>query len=113
VSPEPPDPAEDYLRAVESVPLLTSQEEGELWEALKHGDDAGIAHKRLMEAHLRLVLPVAVRYEGRGIPFADLVQEGNIGLLRAVEVFDPSAGGAFSSFASRRIEDAIVGVLRD
>jgi DNA-directed RNA polymerase sigma subunit (sigma70/sigma32) len=113
VPPEPSDPVADHLRAVESVPPLTSQEEGELWEALKHGDDAGVAHKRLMEANLRSVLPIAVRYEGRGVPLADLVQEGNIGLQRAVEAFDPSEGGDFSSSASRRIEDAIVGVLGD
>jgi RNA polymerase primary sigma factor len=104
---EPSDPVEDYLRQVESVPLLTSQEEGGLWDALRHGDDTGDAYRRLMEANIRLVLPIAVRYEGRGLPFADLVQEGNLGLMRAVETFDPSEGGDFPSFANRRIEDAI------
>lgn len=105
--PEPSDPVDDYLREVESVPPLTSQEEGELWEAFKRGDDTGGARKRLMEANLCLVPPIAVRYEGRGLPFADLVQEGNLGLMRAIEKFDPSEGGEFATFASRRIEDAI------
>ena len=109
--PEPSDPVEDYLREVESVPPLTSQEEGELREAFKRGDDTGGAYKRLMEANLRLVPPIAVRYEGRGLPFADLVQEGNLGLMRAVEKFDPSEGGDFATFASRRIEDAIANAI--
>ena len=112
-TPEPSDPVEDYLRDVERVPPLNSHEEGELWEAFKGGDDTGDAYKRLMEANLRLVFPIAVRYEGRGLSFADLVQEGNIGLVRAVEKFDPSEGGDFATFANRRIEDAIVGVLPD
>ncbi len=107
MAPEPSDPVEDYLREVESVPLLSRQEEGELWEAFKGGDDTCDAYRRLMEANLRLIFPIAVRYEGRGLPFADLVQEGNLGLLRAVEKFDPSEGGGFAAFASRRIEDAI------
>lgn len=105
--PQPSDPVEDYLREVESVPPLTSQREGELWEAFKRGDDTAGARKRLMEANLCLVPPIAVRYEGRGLPFADLVQEGNLGLMRAIEKFDPSEGGEFATFASRRIEDAI------
>jgi len=108
---EPSDPVEDYLREVESVPLLTSQEEGELWEAFKGGDDTGDAYKRLMEANLRLILPIAVRYEGRGLPLGDLVQEGNLGLVRAVETFDPSGGGDFAPFADRRIEDAIANAV--
>lgn len=111
--PEPSDPVADYLREIERLPPLTSQEEGDLWEAFKGGDDSGDAYRRLMEANLRLVLPIAVRYEGRGLPFADLVQEGNLGLVRAVEQFDPSKGTDFATFANRRIEDAIVGVIRN
>ena len=113
MAPEPSDPVTEYLRDVERVPLLTAQEEGELWEALKHGDDGGVAYKRLMEANLRLVPPIAARYEGRGLPLADLVQGGNVGLIRAVETFDRSGSGDFPSFADRRIEEAIVGVIRD
>jgi DNA-directed RNA polymerase sigma subunit (sigma70/sigma32) len=112
-TPEPSDPVEDYLRDVERVPPLTSAEERELWDAFKGGDDSGDAYKRLMEANLRLIAPIAVRYEGRGLPLGDLVQEANLGLLRAVEKFDPSEGGDFATFANRRIEDAIVGVLPD
>jgi DNA-directed RNA polymerase sigma subunit (sigma70/sigma32) len=109
--PGPSDPVEDYLRAAEGVPPLTSREERELWEAFKGGDDTGDAYKRLMEANLRLIFPIAVRYEGPGLPFAGLVPDGNLGLLRAVEKFDPSEGGDFATFASRRIEDAIANAI--
>jgi DNA-directed RNA polymerase sigma subunit (sigma70/sigma32) len=107
VSPEPTDPLRNYLRVVESIPPLAPQEERRLWPSVKRNDD-DLARKRLLEGSLHLVTPIARRYEGRGTLLIDLIQRGNIGLVRAVELFDPSEGGAFSSFAGRHIQAAIV-----
>lgn len=90
---------------------MTAPQELALWRAIEDGDEAGSARKQLLEANLRLVVPIARRYEGRGVSFLDLVQAGNIGLVRAVERFDPSAGGAFTSLACGLIEDAIADAI--
>jgi RNA polymerase primary sigma factor len=105
--PQPQDPIEDHFRNVEAVPPLTVSEERALWDAVRGGDGADAARKRLIEANLRLVAPIAVRYEGRGLDFVDLVEEGNTGLVRAVELFDPSGGQSFTSFASQKIDSDI------
>jgi RNA polymerase primary sigma factor len=107
----PQDPIEEYLRSVEAVPPLTTDEERDLWPAIKSGDDAGEAKRRVIEANLKLVVSIAHRYEGRGMIFTDLVQEGNVGLIRAVELFDPSEAGRFASFASQKIEEALTHAL--
>ena len=103
----PPDPVEDHFRNVEAIPPLTLFEERALWEAVRGDDGAEAARMRLIEANLRLVAPIAVQYEGRGVAFVDLVQEGNIALVRAVERFDPSGDQSFASFASQQIESDI------
>jgi DNA-directed RNA polymerase sigma subunit (sigma70/sigma32) len=109
---KPQDPVEEYLRQIEAVPPLTAEEERALWTAMDRGDDdADSAKRRVIEANLRLVLPIAARYEGRGMTSVDLAQEGNLGLLRAVEKFDPSAGLDFVPFANRMIEDAIANAI--
>lgn len=109
MSRDPLDPVDDYTRVVAAVPAPTAREERDLLGAVKKGS-AG-AKKRLIEAHLHLVLPIAARYEGRGVPLADLIEEGNIGLPRAIELFEPSADGDFSGFAARQIEHAITSAI--
>ncbi len=99
------DPVGEYLRAIEAVAPLGTDEEMELAIASRRGD--GEARKKLIEANLQLVIPIAHRYEGRGLRFPDLMQEGNIGLLRAAELFDPEAGRPFSEMAKQSIEEAI------
>jgi len=86
-------------------PLLPPDEELRLARAVRAGDRRAAA--RLVDANLRLVIAVARRYAGRGVPFLDLVQEGNVGLLRAVEEFDPALGRPFSAYATGRIRDAV------
>lgn len=90
-----------------AVPPLTPDEERELWTAIKSGDGADAAKRRLIEANLKLVIPIARTYEGHGPAFVDLAQEGNLGLIRAVELFDASEGHAFVPFTKRHINDAI------
>ena len=102
---------DDFQRGVEAVPPLTAQEESALWKAIKRGDGSDAAKKRLIEANLHMVIPISAKYEGRGLLLVDLVQEGSIGLVRAVELFDPSEGLDFSPFASRQIEDAIASAI--
>jgi RNA polymerase sigma factor (sigma-70 family) len=85
---------------------MTPDQERRLWPSVKRNDD-DVARKRLLEGSLHLVIPVARRYEGRGILLIDLIQEGNIGLVRAIELFDASEDADFSSFAGRQIEAAI------
>ena len=109
--PTPPDPIEEYLRAIEAIPSLTSNEERELLIAAKSGDDDGSAKRRLIEAHLRVVVQIAHQNEGRGMRFLNLVEEGNLGLIRAVELFDPSTGGEFGPFAEQQINKAITHAL--
>ena len=107
MSSQPPDPVGDYFKQVESVPPLSAQEERELWLAIKTGEGTDAAKRRMIEANLALVLSIARRYDGPGRYLPDLVQEGNVALVRAIEMFEPSVGGDFSSFASRQIEAAI------
>jgi len=101
---------QDELAALQGdmawCPLLPPDEELRLARAVRAGDRRAAA--RLVEANLRLVVAVARRYAGRGVPFLDLVQEGNVGLLRAVEEFDPAFGRSFSSYARARIRDAVL-----
>ncbi len=95
-----------YLEEVGRIPLLTSAEEVALAQRVEHGDEP--ARRRLIEANLRLVVSVAKKYAGRGLPFLDLVQEGNLGLLRAVEKFDWRRGYRFGTYATWWIRHGIV-----
>jgi RNA polymerase primary sigma factor len=131
------DPVRMYLREIGRVPLLKSEDEARLAAAMHKGevarqsllrakdnpkararlktaiDAAGVARQRLAEANLRLVVSVAKRYIGRGMSFLDLIQEGNIGLLRAVERFDYSKGYKFSTYATWWIRQAITRAIAD
>jgi DNA-directed RNA polymerase sigma subunit (sigma70/sigma32) len=107
VSSQPLDPVDDYLRQVESVPPLSAQEESALWLAIKTGVGSDAAKKRLIEANLALVIPIARRYDRPDRYMPDLVQEGNVALVRAIEIFEPSVGANFSLFATPLVEDAI------
>src|SRR5207249_5912401 len=98
-----------YLREIERIPLLTREQEGELARRVHAGDAA--AKARLTEANLRLVVQIARRYLNRGLPLLDLIEEGNIGLLRAVEKFDGDRGTRFSTYATWWIRQAIVRAL--
>jgi RNA polymerase primary sigma factor len=98
-----------YLAEIARIPLLTREEEQELGRRTQAGDEA--AKTRLVEANLRLVVQVARRYLNRGLPLPDLIEEGNVGLLRAVEKFDPSRGVRFSTYATWWIRHAIVRAL--
>lgn len=99
------DPVAEYLRVIEAVTPLSPEEEHKLAIAGQRGD--ADARRRLIEANLRLVVPIAHRYEGRGMRLVDVMQEGNIGLVRAAELFDPEAGRPFSDVAKEYIEQAI------
>lgn len=105
------DPVRMYLKEIGKVPLLSAQEEIELAERMGHGDEA--AKKRLAEANLRLVVSIAKRYVGRGMLFLDLIQEGNLGLIKAVEKFDYTKGYKFSTYATWWIRQAITRAIAD
>jgi len=133
----PTDPVSIYLREIGRVPLLSASEETKLAEAIKRGDTARhylrtdelgpqeaikakvdylagqLARRRLVEANLRLVVSVAKKYVSPGMSFLDIIQEGNIGLLRAVEKFDPSRGCKFSTYATWWIRQAISRAIAD
>jgi len=98
-----------YLKEIVRIPLLTREQEGELARRIRAGDAA--AKARLTEANLRLVVQIARRYLNRGLPLPDLIEEGNIGLLRAVEKFDAERGTRFSTYATWWIRQAIVRAL--
>jgi RNA polymerase primary sigma factor len=98
-----------YLKEIDRIPLLTREQEGELARRVRAGD-AG-AKARLTESNLRLVVQIARRYLNRGLPLPDLIEEGNIGLLRAVEKFDGDRGTRFSTYATWWIRQAIVRAL--
>ena len=100
-----------YLKEIGRVPLLSSEEEVRLAIAIKDGDEA--AKKRLSEANLRLVVSIAKRYLGRGMQFLDLIQEGNLGLIKAVEKFDYTKGFKFSTYATWWIRQAITRAIAD
>ena len=110
-----PGPTEDtvgmYLREISQVPLLTAAEEVSLAKALEHGDER--ARKRLIESNLRLVVSVARRYSGRGLSFLDLIQEGNLGLMNAVERYDWRLGHRFSTYATWWIRQSVTRALAD
>lgn len=105
------DPVKEYLKEIGRVPLLTSDEEIELAERIGNGDQK--AKKRLTEANLRLVVSIAKRYVGRGMHFLDLIQEGNVGLMKAVEKFDHTKGFKFSTYATWWIRQAITRAIAD
>ena len=105
------DPVKVYLKEIGRVPLLSSEEEVRLAIAIKDGDEA--AKKRLSEANLRLVVSIAKRYLGRGMQFLDLIQEGNIGLMKAVDKFEYQRGYKFSTYATWWIRQAITRAIAD
>lgn len=105
------DPVKVYLKEIGRVPLLTPEEEIELAERMAQGDP--YARKRLSEANLRLVVSIAKRYVGRGMQFLDLIQEGNLGLIKAVEKFDYHKGFKFSTYATWWIRQAITRAIAD
>lgn len=100
-----------YLREIGKIPLLTQEEELELANKALEGDKK--AKDKLAEANMRLVVSIAKRYSGRGLDFLDLIQEGNTGLLRAVEKFDPNKGFKFSTYATWWIRQAITRAIAD
>ena len=105
------DPVRMYLKEIGKVPLLSAQEEIELAERMQTGDER--AKKRLAEANLRLVVSIAKRYVGRGMLFLDLIQEGNLGLIKAVEKFYYTKGYKFSTYATWWIRQAITRSIAD
>ena len=105
------DPVRMYLKEIGKVPLLTGEEEIELAKRMEQGDEE--AKKRLAEANLRLVVSIAKRYVGRGMLFLDLIQEGNLGLIKAVEKFDYRKGYKFSTYATWWIRQAITRAIAD
>jgi RNA polymerase primary sigma factor len=105
------DPVRMYLREIGKIPLLTSQQEIELARLIEKKDVE--AKRRLTEANLRLVVSIAKRYMGRGLVFLDLIQEGNLGLIRAVEKFDYRLGYKFSTYATWWIRQAITRAIAD
>ncbi len=100
-----------YLKEIGKVPLLSAQEEVELAKRMEEGDEE--AKKRLAEANLRLVVSIAKKYVGRGMQFLDLIQEGNLGLIKAVEKFDYRKGYKFSTYATWWIRQAITRAIAD
>jgi RNA polymerase primary sigma factor len=100
-----------YLRAIGRIKLLSAAEEIALARRIQIGDE--LAKKRLVQANLRLVVSIAKKYQGRGLPFLDLIQEGNLGLIRAAEKFDPERGYKFSTYATWWIRQGITRALAD
>jgi RNA polymerase primary sigma factor len=105
------DPVRMYLKEIGKVALLTAEEEVELAKRMEAGDEA--AKRKLVEANLRLVVSIAKRYVGRGMLFLDLIQEGNLGLIKAVEKFDYEKGFKFSTYATWWIRQAITRAIAD
>ncbi len=105
------DPVKVYLREIGRVPLLSSEEEIELAVKIVNGDEK--AKQRLTEANLRLVVSIAKKYVGRGMYFLDLIQEGNVGLIKAVDKFDHTKGFKFSTYATWWIRQAITRAIAD
>ena len=105
------DPVKAYLKEIGQVPLLSAEEEQTLARAARAGD--ADARRRLSEANLRLVVSVAKRYAGRGLPFLDLIQEGNLGLMKAAEKFEPDRGFKFSTYATWWIRQSITRAITD
>ena len=105
------DPVKTYLKEIGQVPLLSAQQEMELARAAQAGNEE--ARRKLSEANLRLVVSVAKRYAGRGLPFLDLIQEGNLGLMKAAEKFEPERGFKFSTYATWWIRQSITRAIAD
>ena len=105
------DPVRMYLKEIGKVPLLTPEEEVALAIRMSEGDEA--AKRRMAEANLRLVVSIAKRYVGRGMLFLDLIQEGNLGLIKAVEKFDYTKGYKFSTYATWWIRQSITRAIAD
>lgn len=105
------DPVKMYLREIGSIPMLTPEEEKDIARRISEGDAE--AKKRLSEANLRLVVSIAKRYLGRGMPLLDLIQEGNLGLIKAVEKFDPTKGFKFSTYATWWIRQSVSRAIAD
>ena len=105
------DPVRMYLKEIGKVPLLTAEQEQELAQRMLEGDEE--AKSQLIEANLRLVVSIAKRYLGRGMQFLDLIQEGNLGLIKAVDKFDHSKGFKFSTYATWWIRQAITRAIAD
>ncbi len=105
------DPVRMYLREIGRIPLLTFEEEAELAQKILEGDE--YAKKKLSESNLRLVVSIAKKYVGRGMMFLDLIQEGNMGLIKAVEKFDYTKGFKFSTYATWWIRQAITRAIAD
>ncbi len=108
---EAPNPLARYLRQIGRGRLLTHEEEIDLGRRAREGDET--ARSKLIEKNLRLVIPVAKKYRGKGLPFGDLIQEGNIGLMRAADKFDPEKGFRFSTYATWWIRQAIQRAVAD
>jgi RNA polymerase primary sigma factor len=108
---ETPNPLARYLGQIGRGRLLTHEEEIDLGRRARGGDDT--ARSKLIEKNLRLVIPVAKKYRGMGLPFGDLIQEGNIGLMRAADKFDPEKGFRFSTYATWWIRQAIQRAVAD
>jgi RNA polymerase primary sigma factor len=108
---ETPNPLGRYLRQIGRGRLLTHEEEIDLGRRAREGDET--ARSKLIEKNLRLVIPVAKKYRGMGLPFGDLIQEGNIGLMRAADKFDPEKGFRFSTYATWWIRQAVQRAVAD
>jgi RNA polymerase primary sigma factor len=102
---EAPNPLSRYFGQIARERLLTHEEEIDLGRRAREGDET--ARSKLIESNLRLVIPVAKKYRGMGLPFGDLIQEGNIGLMRAADKFDPEKGFRFSTYATWWIRQAV------
>ncbi len=105
------DPVRMYLKEIGKIPLLSSEEEVEIAKRMAEGDKA--AHQKMVESNLRLVVSIAKRYVGRGLPLLDLIQEGNLGLIKAVGKFDYTKGYKFSTYATWWIRQAISRAIAD
>ena len=108
---ETPNPLARYFRQIARGRLLTHEEEIDLGRRIREGD--GTARSKLIERNLRLVIPIAKKYRGMGLPFGDLIQEGNIGLMRAADKFDPEKGFRFSTYATWWIRQAVQRAVAD
>jgi RNA polymerase primary sigma factor len=108
---EAPNPLERYFGQIGRGRLLTHEEEIDLGRRAREGDES--ARSNLIERNLRLVIPIAKKYRGKGLPFGDLIQEGNIGLMRAADKFDPEKGFRFSTYATWWIRQAIQRAIAD